>query len=92
MFSLIRNIVIILLLLSLVYAVLSFTARIKHRQLLEAEYEMLPEYDKMAESEDDYASRGMKAYTRSYRPKLFLGVFIIPSLIGFGLIWLAQYG
>ncbi len=92
MFGLIRNIVIIFLLLSVVYAVLSFTARFKHRRLLEAEYETLPDFDKMAESEDDFVARGMKAYTRSYRPKLLLGVFIIPSLIGFGLIWLAQYG
>ena len=38
MFALIRNIIIIFLLLSIAYAILSFTARIKHRVNLEAEY------------------------------------------------------
>ena len=34
----------------------------------------------------------MKAYDRSLKPKLILGVYIIPGAIAALLIWLAQYG
>lgn len=91
MIGLLRNIVIVMLLLTLVYVILSAYARWKHRRLLSNEYETLSDVMKRAEARDEYIARGMKSYARSYRPKLFLGVFIIPSVIMIGLIWLAQY-
>lgn len=91
MFGLLRNIVIVMLLLTLIYVILSTYARWKHRRLLQAEYKTLSEIEQAAEDEDEFIARGMKAYARSYRPKLFLGVFIVPSVIMIGLIWLAQY-
>ena len=52
MFALIRNIIIIFLLLSIAYAILSFTARIKHRVNLEAEYKTQSELRQMSEEKD----------------------------------------
>lgn len=91
MIILLRNIVIVMLLLTLIYVVLSTYARWKHKRLLSNEYETLSDVMKRAEDRSEYVARGMKAYAKSYRPKLFLGVFIIPSIIIIGLVWLAQY-
>ena len=92
LFSLVRNIIIIFLLLSVAYAILSFTARIKQRVNLEAEYKTQSELRQMTEGEDVFIARGMKRYGRSYKPKLILGVYIIPGLIMGLLMYLAQYG
>ena len=92
MFVLVRNIVIIFLLLSVAYAILSFTARIKHRAQLEAEYKTQSELRQMSEEKDIFIARGMKRYGRSYKPKLILGVYIIPGLAMALLMYLAQYG
>lgn len=91
MFILIRNIVIIFLLLSIAYAILSFTARVKHRVQLEAEYKTQSEIKQITEDKDVFVARGMKKYGRSYKPKLILGVYIIPGLIMGFLVYLAQY-
>ena len=92
MFVLVRNIVIIFLLLSVAYAILSFTARIKQRAQLEAEYKTQSELRQMSEEKDVFIARGMKRYGRSYKPKLILGVYIIPGLAMALLMYLAQYG
>ncbi|GLQ21620.1 hypothetical protein ACFFUB_09650 [Algimonas porphyrae] len=92
MFGLVRNIVLIFLILSVAYVILSVTARFKHRRELEAEFDALPDIRRQVMDRDQFIAEGMKAYVRSYRPKLFLGVFIIPSIVIFGLVWLAQYG
>jgi len=74
MLPLIRNIIIIFLVLTLAYAILSFTARVKHRVNLEAEYKTQSELRQMSEDKDVFIARGMKKYARSYKPKLILGV------------------
>lgn len=91
MFGIIRNIVIIFILLSVAYAILSFTARVKQRAQLEAEYKSQSELRQMTEEKDVFVARGMKRYGRSYKPKLILGVYVIPGLIMGFLIYLAQY-
>lgn len=91
MFILVRNIVIIFLLLSVAYAILSFTARVKQRVQLEAEYKTQSEIKQVTEDKETFVARGMKKYGRSYKPKLILGVYIIPGLIMGFLIYLAQY-
>lgn len=91
MFALIRNIVIIFILLTVAYAILSFTARIKHRVHLEAEYKSQTELRQITEDKDVFVARGMKRYGRSYKPKLILGVYIIPGLVMGLLVYLAQY-
>lgn len=92
MFPLIRNIIIIFLILTVAYAILSFTARVKHRVNLEAEYKTQSELRQMSEDKDVFIARGMKKYARSYKPKLILGVYIIPGLVMGLLMYLAQYG
>ena len=91
MFVIIRNIVIIFILLSVAYAILSFTARVKHRVQLESEYKTQSEIKKITEDKEVFVARGMKRYGRSYKPKLILGVYIIPGLIMGLLVYLAQY-
>ena len=73
------------------YAILSFTARVKQRVNLEAEYKTQSELRQMSEEKDVFVARGMKKYARSYKPKLILGVYVIPGLIMGFLIYLAQY-
>lgn len=92
MFILVRNIVIIFLLLSVAYAILSFTARVKQRVQLESEYKTQSELRQQSEDKEMFIARGMKRYGRSYKPKLILGVYVIPGLIIGFLIYLAQYG
>ena len=91
MFPIIRNIIIIFLLLSVAYAILSFTARVKQRVNLESEYKTQSDLRQMSEEKDVFVARGMKKYARSYKPKLILGVYVIPGLIMGFLIYLAQY-
>ena len=92
MFAIVRNIVIVFLLLSIAYAILSFTARVKQRVQLEAEYKTQSDLRQQSEEKEIFIARGMKRYGRSYKPKLILGVYIIPGLIIGFLIYLAQYG
>jgi len=91
MFALVRNIIILFLLLTIVYAILSFTARMRQRSLLTAEYKTQSELKQITEDEEVFIARGMKRYARSYKPKLILGVYVIPGLIIGFLIYLAQY-
>jgi len=82
-----RNLVFIVLLLSAIYAVLSISGRYKARKRLQAEYDAAaPELP-----QKEFVARGLTAYDRSARPKLFLFVFIIPAIIIAVLIYLAQY-
>jgi len=91
MFGIVRNVVIVFLILTVAYAILSFTARIKHRANLEAEYKSQSELRQTSEEKEVFVARGMKRYARSYKPKLILGVYIIPSLIMSLLMYLALY-
>jgi hypothetical protein len=91
MVPIIRNIVIIFLLLSIAYVILSFTARVKHRVQLESEYKTQSDLRQMSEEKEVFVARGMKRYGRSYKPRLIMGVYIIPGLIMGFLIYLAQF-
>jgi len=91
MFPLIRNIVIIFLLLTIIYAVLSFTARWRERSRLASEYEVQSELKKTTMEKDVFIAVGMKRYGRSYKPKLILGVYVVPGAIMALLVYLAQY-
>jgi len=92
MFGIVLKIIIIFLILTVAYAILNFTTRIKQRVNLEAEYKTQSELRQMSEEKEIYVARGMKKYARSYKPKLILGVYIIPGLIIGFLIYLAQFG
>ena len=92
MFSLIRGIIIIFILLTIVYAVLAFKSRMKERARLEAEYDQQSELKKSTMEKEVFIAAGMKRYRRSFKPKLILGVYIIPGAILSFLLFLAQYG
>jgi len=92
MFGIVLKIIIIFLILTVAYAILNFTTRIKQRVNLEAEYKTQSELRQMSEEKEVFVARGMKKYARSYKPKLILGVYIIPGLIIGFLIYLAQFG
>lgn len=87
----IRNIVIIFVLLSIAYAVLSIKARITQRAKLGAEYNLPDKSRDITQSKDEYIATGMKKYGKSYRPKLIFGVYLVPVAIMAVLIYLAQY-
>ncbi len=83
----VRNIVIILLILTVIYVALSVASRFKQRQKLKVDY-------KAADTktpEDDYISAGMKKYEKSLKPKLFIFVYLFPLAVMMLLVYLAQY-
>lgn len=90
MIGLIRNIVIIFLILTVVYVILSQWSRWRERVRLAEDYRAQTELFRQSETEDDFISRGMRRYNRSLRPKLFLSVYAIPGAIATLLVWLAQ--
>lgn len=84
----IRNLVIIFALLSIIYVLLSVTSNIRQRRKLKSQYHGEGEI----ETQTEFVERGLREYNRSIRPKMLLGIYIIPFIIMITLIWLAQYG
>ena len=82
-----RNLIFVVLILAAIYAVLSISGRYKARKALQAKYDA----ERPDISKPDYIARGLTAYDRSARPKLFLAVLVIPAVIMGTLIYLAQY-
>jgi len=83
----VRNLVLIIFVLSVIYTLLSISGRYKHRKRLQIEHKAA----KIETDKDAYIATGLAKYDRSMRPKLFLFVFIIPIIIMAVLIYLAQY-
>lgn len=83
----VRNLVLIVLVLSVIYAVLSICGHYKARKRLQVNYDAKAE---KSEPKEVYIAKGLKAYDKSLRPKLFLFVFIVPIVIIGTLIYLAQ--
>ena len=92
MIGLIARIVVVFLVLTVAYVVLAAWSRFKHRRALGDDYETQIRLAKQVEAKEVFIARGMKAYDRSLKPKLILGVYIIPGALAALLIWLAQYG
>lgn len=91
MIGLIRNIVIIFLILTVVYIILSQWSRWRERVRLREDYRAQSELFCETDTQDDFVTRGMAEYNRSLRPKLFLGVYFIPGVLATLLVWLAQH-
>ena len=89
MFPLIRGIIIVFLLLTVIYAVLSFTSRMKERARLESEYELQTDLEKTTMEKDVFIASGMKRYGRSYKPKHILDVYIIRGAMASLLVFMA---
>ena len=83
----VRNIVLILFVLTLIYLALSTVSRLRKRQRLSIEYEATH-----AETpKDEFIAKGMQKYERSLKPKLFIGVYLFPLAVIILLGYLAQY-
>ena len=83
---------VVFLVLTVAYVALAAWSRLRERMRLGNEYETQIRMKKVVEDKEVFIARGMKAYDRSLRPKLILGVYIIPGALAALLIWLAQYG
>ena len=92
MIPLILRIVMIFVVLTIAYVALAAWSRFKHRRQLAEEWDTQIRLAKAVDPKDEFIARGMKAYDRSLKPKLILGVYIIPGAIASLLIYLAQYG
>jgi uncharacterized ion transporter superfamily protein YfcC len=82
----IRNIVLLLSVLTVTYVIVSASKRRKRRA------ELLDEYDGTDQVQDksEFVAQGMVKYTKSYRSKLILCIFLLPIFIFFLLIYLAN--
>ena len=90
MLGIIRAIILIFLLLTVIYVLLSQISRWRERSRLSDEYRAHADRLTSVGSEDEFIAQGMTAYNRSLRPKLFLFVYAIPGVIGTLLVWLAM--
>jgi len=82
----VRNIVLILFVLTIIYLALSTVSRLRQRQKLKVDY-------KTANTEtpqEDFIAKGMQKYERSLKPKLFVGVYLFPLAVILLLVYLAQ--
>jgi len=83
----VRNIVIILFVLTIIYVALSTLSRMRQRRKLKLDY-------KAANAEtpqEEFITKGMQKYERSLKPKLFISVYLFPLAVILLLIYLAQY-
>ena len=86
----IRNIVVIFVLLSIVYVILSFLSKQKQRNKLEAEFSNKNIKDATKLSKSEYMAVGMRKYNKSFRPKMIFSVYLVPFVILIGLLYLAN--
>ena len=83
----VRNIVIILFILTLIYLVLSSVSRFRHRRKLLTDYKAA----RAETAQDEFIAKGMQKYERSLKPKLFAGVYLFPLAVILLLVYLAQH-
>ena len=82
----VRNIVLILFVLTIIYIALSTLSRLRHSRKLKVEYKAAN--DKTPQEE--FIAKGMHKYERSLKPKLFIGVYLFPLAVISLLVYLAQ--
>ena len=87
----VRNIVVIFVLLSIAYVVLSARAGLIQRAKLKAEFKAADTSHDNALSKQEFIDEGMQKYNRSLKPKLIFGVFLVPFAIIAVLVYLVQY-
>lgn len=73
--------------LSVIYVCLSLYSRSVRRERLENEYDAAP-VDGV--SRDDYVENGMIEYSAGLRPKLLLGVYVVPAVAAAIVIYLTN--
>jgi len=83
----VRNIVLILFVLTLIYLALSTVSRFRHRRKLLTDYKA----DNAQTPQEEFMAKGMQKYERSLKPKLFVGVYLFPLAVILVLGYVAQY-
>jgi len=83
----VRNIVLLLFVLTIIYVTLSTLSRIRRRRQLNLDYKA----SKTEVPKDEFMSKGMHKYERSLKPKLFIGVYLFPLAVILVLGYVAQY-
>ena len=89
MFPVVLRFAILMAVLSAIYIALGWYMRWDRTRRLEDEY---ASGQGGVLTREDYVSKGMAQYNRSWAPKLLLGVFILPILVALGLALVANYG
>lgn len=87
MFALARLMVVGFLVLSVVYLCLSLYSRQVRRRKLNTEWEE----ENMTGDRDAFIAQGMVEYDASLRPKLLLGVYVVPTVIIGIIIYLTNF-
>lgn len=76
-----------LVVLTVIYVIVTIYSRSVRRGKLEAEFdEDIREGDR-----ETFIRDGLKAYERSFRRKLILGVYVVPILVVIGLIYAMNF-
>ena len=83
----VRNIVLIVFVLTAIYLALSTVSRLRQRRKLLTDYTA----EHPATPKEEFIAKGMQKYERSLKPKLFVGVYLFPLAIIILLGYLAQY-
>lgn len=87
MFALLRLVVVGFLVLSVVYLCLSVYSRLVRRKKLNAEWDE----EGMTGDRDAFIDEGLAEYDASLRPKLLLGVYVVPAVIVAIIIYLTNF-
>ena len=83
----VRNIVLILFVLTIIYLTLSTVSRLRQRRKLITNYKA----EHAETPEEEFIAKGMQKYERSLKPKLFIGVYLFPLAVIILLGYLAQH-
>ena len=87
MIALIRLVVVGFVVLSIVYICLSFYSRAVRKRKLIAEWEA----EQPPLPRDTFVREGLEEYDSSLRPKLILGVYIVPTVLIGVIIYLVNF-
>lgn len=85
--GLVRLVVFGFILLTVVYVVLSFTARRAERKRLAEEWEL----EGLPGDKDEHVRTGLAVYDRSLRRKLILGVYFVPLAVIGTIVYVVNY-
>jgi Ca2+/Na+ antiporter len=85
--GLIRLVLFGFVILTVIYVVLSFTARRAERRRLEQEWEL----EGLAGDKEEHVRTGLAAYDGSLRRKLILGVYVVPLVAVGTIVYVVNY-
>jgi Ca2+/Na+ antiporter len=86
MIGLIRLVIFGFIAMTIVYVAVSIYSRSLRREKLEDEWAEEHPEDRESEQRDAYIEKGMEEYQNGLRRKLILLVYIVPTILVFGLL------